>query len=415
MNNTCFFVATTDYEMIRRRLTLLLATMVTLFLAPSHAQEAAEPIPSKETLSPHQKLQYNSLLLIEDDFNAEQDEAKKKALAGELLDQSLSLAEQVPDLMEVWEMRAETALHLGAWSEGWQAGQNLLRLGALVNTSRRTTLLMAKMNRRGWLNDDARQVELRELQRAPELKSDSELPETIRKELSDTINKLSMGKSWDGYNQLKALRLKLGDEAFLRYPLARRAMAQALPTASSRGSTELAKAAISAGADVNMSVGGRSALFWAAYNTEEDIVRLLITAGAKADVHDKFGRSILAEPGWKGAEQIVRMLTQAGANPNVKGKAKNLLHEVVERGHHGVVKALVEAGVNTNTLGDDEDPIPVLLIPVRAGDQKMVRILVDGGANPKARYQGKDMFSHARKLRQKEIVKIMKKGSKKRR
>jgi hypothetical protein len=369
---------------------------------------------TSDQLSAHQRLQYNSLLLILDDFEAEQDEKRKKELARELLDQSRSLAEQVPDLVDIWELRAEAGLYLNSWSPGWHAGQQMMRLGALNSTDRKTTLLMAKLNRRGWLGDDPEQIQLRELRRVPKLKDDSELPEAVRKELSDTINKLSMGQSWDGYNQLKALRLKIGEEAFLQYPLARRAMAEGLPMAASRGDTELAKAAIAAGADPNASMSGRSALFWAAYNGEEDISRLLLTAGAKADSHDKLGRSVLVEPAWKGSLGIVTLLLNAGSKPDVKGKSKNLLHEVVARGHHEVVKAMIAAGVNLYTMSDDDDPMPVLLSPVRTGDKKMVRILVLGGANPKAQYHGKDMYYHAKKMKQKEVYSAIKAAVKER-
>ena len=375
--------------------------------------DAEVKVVSIDDLSPHQKLQYNSLILVEDDYQAEQDEAKKRVLAGEILSQSRSLSEQVPDLLDVWEMRGSAALFLDDWEKGWEAGRNLVRLGALQSTDRKITLLTARLNRRGWLSDDPRQIELMELRRLPELKDDSELSESVRTELTDTINKLTSGQSWEGYNQLKALRLKIGGEKILQFPLARRAMAVGLPVAASRGDTQLAKAAIAAGADVNMSMDGRTALFWAAYNGEESITRILLTAGANPKVSDKFGRSVVVEPAWKGSAGIVKMLLEAGAEPNVQGKESRLLHEVIERGNHAVVAELVKGGANLSTLKNDKEPMPVLYYPIRTGDLKMVNILLEGGADPRIHYLGKDMFYHAKKLDQDDIYDALKLAKKK--
>ena len=74
---------------------------------------------------------------------------------------------------------------------------------------------------------------------------------------------------------------------------------------------------IAKGADVNAAQGdGTTAIHWAAYQVDADLVKQLLAKGAKADVKNAFGATPLAEAVKVGNAPIVKLLLDAGANAN---------------------------------------------------------------------------------------------------
>src|SRR4029079_7185409 len=69
--------------------------------------------------------------------------------------------------------------------------------------------------------------------------------------------------------------------------------------------------------DVNTpEADGSTALLWATYKVDHDLVRALLKAGAKANVTNRYGATPLAEAVKLADLDLVRMLLEAKADPN---------------------------------------------------------------------------------------------------
>jgi hypothetical protein len=384
-----------------------------IFFSPGIGLHAAEESSTGPELSARDKLQFNTVMLIQEDLLQEQDPAARIKLLEEILDSSSELVKSAPDLVDVWLLRAGAALQLGRWKEGHEAGHNLIRLGLLNSDNVPAGMLMAKLNRKGWLDDDLGKIELREMKADRELKPDSDLPEAVRKELATIINQFSAGDSWDGYTRIKALRLKLGKEETLHYPLARRALALCLAVSAARGDLDLVRASLAAGASPTAEENGYSALYWAGFSGNADMVRLLIAAGADATKSGKNGKPILYEPIVKGSADAIELLLKGGANPNARYREKPLIQEAVDKGKPEIVKLLIDAGADVNAKSQ-EDPEPLFYKAIKTQNMPMAKVLAEGGADFDVEYEKKDMWYHARKADLDEMYDMMKDVVKKR-
>ncbi len=117
------------------------------------------------------------------------------------------------------------------------------------------------------------------------------------------------------------------------------------------GRHDAAMAAIAA-ADVNAaSADGSTALMYATYNVDTDLVRALLDAGAKVDVTNRFGSSPLAEAVKLDDEELVRILLDAGANPdspNLDNQTALMLASYI--GNLDIAKMLIDAGADVNAI-----------------------------------------------------------------
>jgi ankyrin repeat protein len=168
-------------------------------------------------------------------------------------------------------------------------------------------------------------------------------------------------------------------------------------------------------ADVNApQADGMTALHWAAYQDDLEMVTLLVRAGANVKAPNRYGVTPLSLACTNGNSEIVERLLQAGADPNTTlpggetalmtaarvgsvTSVKALLargadvHAVDERrgqtalmwaaaeGHANVVELLIELGADVRTrLASGFTP---LLFAVREGHTDVVRILLKAGAD----------------------------------
>ena len=107
---------------------------------------------------------------------------------------------------------------------------------------------------------------------------------------------------------------------------------------------------IQAGADVNQAqADGTTALHWAVYRVDPDLVKALLARGARPNATNRFGSSPLAEAATLGDAGIVKLLLAAGATADLKnadGETPLLL--AAHAGAVPVAELLVRHGADVN-------------------------------------------------------------------
>jgi uncharacterized protein len=96
---------------------------------------------------------------------------------------------------------------------------------------------------------------------------------------------------------------------------------------------------------------GSTALMWATFNVDRELVRALLKAGAKADVTSHYGATALGEAVKVEDIEMVRMLLDAGANvnsPNLDNQTALMV--AVSTGSLPISKLLVERGADVNAV-----------------------------------------------------------------
>ena len=119
------------------------------------------------------------------------------------------------------------------------------------------------------------------------------------------------------------------------------------------GNREAVLAAItSPDLDVNVAdPDGSTALLWATYKVDHELVRALLKAGAKANVTNNFGASPLSEAVKLSDVELVRMLLDAGADansPNQDNQTALMLASSV--GSAEIAKLLIKKGATVNAI-----------------------------------------------------------------
>jgi len=167
-------------------------------------------------------------------------------------------------------------------------------------------------------------------------------------------------------------------------------------------------------ADVNApAADGATALHWAAYADDADLVDRLIRAGADARAANQYGVTPLSLACANGSLGIVDRLLEAGADPNgALPEGETPLMTAARAGSVAVVERLIASGADVNareryrgqtalmwaaaqehpavirvlvTHGADVDAqstagFPALVFAVRTGDRETVDVLLDTGA-----------------------------------
>src|SRR5687767_280045 len=119
------------------------------------------------------------------------------------------------------------------------------------------------------------------------------------------------------------------------------------------GNREAVLAAItSPDIDVNVEEpDGSTALLWATYKVDHELVRALLKAGAKANITNHYGSSPLTEAVKLGDVELVRVLLDAGADresPNQDGQTALMLATSI--GSLKISELLVRKGANVNAV-----------------------------------------------------------------
>jgi len=159
----------------------------------------------------------------------------------------------------------------------------------------------------------------------------------------------------------------------------------AVAAAAQAGDLSAVRSLIVKKADVNLPQGdGSTALLWAAYNSDAEMTKVLLAAGAKPDVANKYGVAPLlmaARQGVSGAP-VVDLLLKAGADPRkAEINGETPLMAAGRTGSVESIKLLITRGVEVNEQ-DSVEGESALMRAANEGNNDAVKALLEVGANP---------------------------------
>jgi ankyrin repeat protein len=156
--------------------------------------------------------------------------------------------------------------------------------------------------------------------------------------------------------------------------------------AAEQGSTPEAIAALAAGADVNQrGPDGTTAIMFAAYFGDLDLVNALIEAGADVTLQNRFGTSAITEAAIIGHTEILEALLAAGADPNFENpEGETPLMAVARTGKVEAASVLIDAGADINAQENWGGQSAIMWAAARS-NAEMVRLLAENGAELDAR------------------------------
>jgi ankyrin repeat protein len=134
--------------------------------------------------------------------------------------------------------------------------------------------------------------------------------------------------------------------------------------------------------DVNATLpDGTTALHWAAHTNATELAQVLIAAGAKANVANRYGVTPLTLAATSGNASLTEALLKAGADPNVAvGEGETILMTAARTGNVGTIKALVTHGADVNAAEQWQGQTP-LVFAATQNHADAVRLLVELGAD----------------------------------
>jgi ankyrin repeat protein len=153
--------------------------------------------------------------------------------------------------------------------------------------------------------------------------------------------------------------------------------------------------------------GGRSALMWAAFRGNVEIIDLLIAAGADINAPSPMGTA-LAQAAWADRAGAARLLLKKGARTDIAGFRDGYtpLHWAAstEEGDAALVKLLLQHGADPNLGGGEPvdaflgTPQTPLMLARRHGDEDVVAALLKSGAAVETPDRARIVVAPPRKL-----------------
>src|SRR5262249_39682120 len=142
-------------------------------------------------------------------------------------------------------------------------------------------------------------------------------------------------------------------------------------------------------ADVNApQVDGATAVHWAVYRDDLEMLDLLTAAGARVDIANREGVTPLHMASLYGNARIIERLVKVGANPKQKGPAgETMLMLAARNGNPDAIKALLAAGADANAK-EPTGGTTALMWAVEQRHPAAVKALLDGGADFAAKSAG---------------------------
>jgi ankyrin repeat protein len=142
------------------------------------------------------------------------------------------------------------------------------------------------------------------------------------------------------------------------------------------------KALLAKAVDVNAAEGdGATALHWAAYLDDRELVDALIAGGAKVNAANDLAITPLHLASVNGSVAIVNALLEHGADPNAATETGvTPLMEAARTGHAVVVRALLDRGANVDAQERDRQQT-ALMWAVSRRHPEVVRLLLERNAD----------------------------------
>jgi ankyrin repeat protein len=155
----------------------------------------------------------------------------------------------------------------------------------------------------------------------------------------------------------------------------------ALEHAVRNSNREMVQLLIGAGAKVNLgNPAGQTVLMMLDGDATSDLVWDLVNAGAKVNIKDNDGETPLMTAARYNNVDVIKTLLEAGAEVNARNKEKQTaLFEAAAYGHVNVIRTLVHAGADVNLL--DHEGKNALSFAVDGGHPASVRLLRNQGAS----------------------------------
>lgn len=164
---------------------------------------------------------------------------------------------------------------------------------------------------------------------------------------------------------------------------------ETLPDLINEGEREAALELISGGADVNqLSVDGTTALHWAVYRKDFELVEMLLAEDADPNIRNDYGATPMTVASEHGNYPIMQALVDAGGDvesPNREGQT--LLMAVARTGNTDTARLLLDKGAEVNAT-ENWGGQTALMWASSQQQPDMIRLLIEHGADVDAR--GKD-------------------------
>ena len=144
---------------------------------------------------------------------------------------------------------------------------------------------------------------------------------------------------------------------------------------------------IESGANPNLcSTDGTTALHWAAFSDDSELVKILIEAGARVEAEQpEDGDTSLHVASEHSNLKIVKLLLEAGGESALNRfnyVARTPLMWAAEKGNIDIARALIEAGSDVNANDESRIGDTALLKATEEGNFEIVQLLVESGADP---------------------------------
>ena len=150
----------------------------------------------------------------------------------------------------------------------------------------------------------------------------------------------------------------------------------------------------------------------AAAKGQDEVVRLLLSAGAKVNLRshqskfDPKGKTPLFQASHSGHSEVVRLLLAAQADQNQACGVEALtpLHAAVRSNHLGVARLLLGAAADTNKACGEETP---LIAAISRSHTEMVQLLLENGVDKEQVLDYETPLSTAIRKGREEIVRLL--------
>src|SRR5688572_6585463 len=125
---------------------------------------------------------------------------------------------------------------------------------------------------------------------------------------------------------------------------------ETLPDLVNEGERDAALELISGGTDVNqLAVDGTTALHWAVYRKDVELVEMLLDEGANPNIRNDYGASPMTVASEHGNYPIMKALVDAGGDiESANSEGQTLLMAVARTGNIETAKLLLDKGANVN-------------------------------------------------------------------